>query len=53
MGNENTPALVRLAWKEALEFERNSPTVAAMAAALNLSGNQLDDLFIAAAQIEA
>jgi len=53
MGNENTPALVRLAWKEALEFERSSQTVAAMAAALNLSGSQLDDLFIAAAQIEA
>lgn len=51
MGNENTPALSRLAWKEALEFERNSQTVAAMADALNLSGSQLDDLFIAAAQI--
>ena len=53
MGNETTPALARLAWKEALEFERSSQTVAAMAAALNLSGSQLDDLFIAAAQIEA
>lgn len=41
----------QLAWNEALNFERSSPTVAKLAAALNLTGDQLDALFITAAGI--
>ena len=43
----------QLAWNEAVEFRRNSPTVLAMGQALSLSSQQLDDLFIAAALITA
>lgn len=45
--------VAQLAWADAVEFRRDSPTVAGMAATLNLTGAQLDALFIAAAQIEA
>ena len=45
--------LQRLAWEDAHEFRRNSPTVAAMQALLNLSDAEIDDLFIEAATIEA
>ncbi|MBI6628314.1 hypothetical protein [Pontibaca salina] len=43
----------KLAWGEAVEFRRNSPTIAALAAALELTPEQVDDLFRAAMQIEA
>ena len=43
----------RLAWEDAQEFRRNSPTVAAMQTLLNLSDAEIDDLFIEAATIEA
>lgn len=46
-------AITRLAWAEATEFRRASPAVAALAATMGLSSAQLDDLFRAAAQIEA
>ena len=42
-----------LAWQNAQSFERESPTIASLAAALNLTPAQLDALFIAASQIEA
>jgi hypothetical protein len=45
--------VAQLAWADAVEFRRDSPTVAGMAATLNLTGAQLDALFMAAAQIEA
>lgn len=45
--------LRRLAWLDAQTFERNSPTMLEMAAALNLSDPQLDALFTAAADIVA
>lgn len=45
--------LQRLAWEDAQEFRRNSPTVAAMQTLLNLSDAEIDDLFIEAATIEA
>ena len=44
--------LQRLAWEDAQEFRRNSPTVAAMQALLGLSDTEIDDLFIEAATIE-
>lgn len=53
MANEATPMLARLAWANALEFKRQSPTVLAMGAALGLSDDAIDQLFITAAQIEA
>ena len=43
--------LVQLAWAEAVEWRRDSPTIAAIAASLDLTDGQLDDLFRAAALI--
>lgn len=53
MAAPETPVLAKLAWDNALSFERASPTLASLAQALGLSGSDLDALFIAAAQIEA
>lgn len=43
----------RLAWEDAQEFRRTSPTMLQMAAALGLTDAQLDELFTTAAGIEA
>lgn len=43
----------KTAWEYALEWKRNSPMIATLAAALNLSDVELDDLFKAAQQITA
>lgn len=48
-----TPALAKLAWADAQEFKRNSPTVQTMAAAIGLTEAQLDELFTTAAGIDA
>jgi hypothetical protein len=53
MADPGTPMLARLAWQDAQEFRRTSPTVLAMAQALQLNDSQLDALFISAAAIEA
>lgn len=45
--------LAQLAWANAQEFRRESPTVLQLGQALGLTDKQLDDLFIAAASIEA
>lgn len=45
--------VAKLAWADAQEFRRNSPLVAAIAAQLSLTDEQLDDLFRTAATIEA
>lgn len=42
----------RIWWKRSQTIRRNSPRVAALAPALGLTDTQLDDLFIAAEQIE-
>jgi hypothetical protein len=44
---------VQIAWADAASFERTSPTIAALAAALGLTDQQIDDLFRAAATISA
>jgi hypothetical protein len=44
--------LVQIAWADAVEFRRNSPTIKAMAEGLELTDAQVDDLFRAAMQIE-
>jgi hypothetical protein len=43
----------KLAWTDAVEFRRNSPTIAALQSAVGLTDEQIDDLFRAAAKIEA
>lgn len=53
MAAPETPIAAKEAWASAQEFERTSPTVAGMAAALGMTEAQLDALFIAAAQIKA
>lgn len=52
MDNPATDTLTVLAWKNAQEFKRTSSMVLNMAQTLGLSDQQLDDLFIAASQIE-
>ena len=44
---------VQIAWTDAIEFRRNSPTIAAMAQGLGLTDEQVDDLFRVAMRIEA
>ena len=53
MADADLPALQRLAWTDAAEFRRQSPTLLAMADLLNLDSQQIDDLFTLAAGIEA
>ena len=43
----------RLAWENAADWERSSPTLNALATMLGLSNAQVDDLFIAASQVSA
>ena len=49
----NSDATTKLAWAEAVEFRRTSPTIAKLGALLDLNDTQLDDLFTAAMAIEA
>lgn len=44
--------LTQMAWAEAVEFRRSSPTIAALAAGLGLDAMTLDALFRTAAGIE-
>ena len=46
-------ALTRIAWADAVVFQRTSPTIAAMAATLGLTETQVDDLFRAAMGVKA
>ena len=45
--------LEQLAWAEATEWRRDSPTIAAVADALELTSEQVDQLFISASKIVA
>lgn len=45
--------LVQIAWSDAAEFRRTSPTIAAIATALGLSDDAVDDLFRTAQAITA
>lgn len=47
------PPIVQDAWEYAIAFERRSPTIAALAAAIGLDDAALDDLFRTAATITA
>lgn len=53
MAQPETPQLVKLAWEDAQEFSRTSPTVLGMQTVLGISDDQLDDLFIQAETITA
>jgi len=53
MAAPGTPALAKLAWEDAQEFKRSSPTVLAMSSALGMTEAQLDELFTTAAGIDA
>lgn len=53
MAAPETPVLAKLAWDNALSFERNSPTLASLAAMLGMTDADLDALFTQAATIEA
>jgi hypothetical protein len=44
-------AMLQLVWAEATEWRRDSPTIATIAAALSLSEDQVDELFISAGAI--
>jgi hypothetical protein len=45
--------IARLAWSEAVEFRRDSPTIISLCAAIGLTDEQLDDLFRVAKTIKA
>jgi hypothetical protein len=45
--------VTRLAFENATDWERTSPTVNALAAMLGLTDAQVDELFVAAAQVSA
>lgn len=53
MAHPDTPMLAKLAWSDAMEFKRTSPTIASLASTLGLSDAALDDLFTVAAGIDA
>lgn len=45
--------ITRLAWEAAADWERTSPTLAALATMLGLTDTEVDDLFVAASQVSA
>lgn len=47
-----TDPLMKLAWRKAQEFRRDSQFVGAIAALFNLTSKQVDDLFILAATFQ-
>lgn len=53
MAAPETPVLAKLAWENALSFERNSPTLASLAAMLGMTDADLDALFTEAAGLSA
>lgn len=53
MASGQVDPLARLAWTDAQEFKRQSPTILALAPLLDLSDDDLDHLFIAAAGVDA
>lgn len=53
MADSETDTLVKLAWESVQEFRRDSPMMLELGDALGLSSEQLDAMFIAAAEIAA
>jgi hypothetical protein len=46
MADPDTSMMVKLAWADSQEFRRNSPTVKAIAAGIEISDKKLDKLFL-------
>jgi len=44
-------AMVQIEWEDSMEFERQRPTLKALAAAIGLDDNQLDALFVQASKL--
>lgn len=53
MAAPETPVLAKLAWDNALSFERNSPTLLMLASAIGMTSQDLDALFTEAARLSA
>ncbi|CAB3850684.1 hypothetical protein [Achromobacter animicus] len=53
LAHSDTPAMYRRAWDELQEFRRDSEMLAAIAGVLDLTGAQIDALFILAVSIKA
>lgn len=53
MALPTTPRIQKMAWEDAIEFRRDSPTVAALAQVLELTSDQVDNLFIYATHMKA
>lgn len=53
INHPDTQMLMKLAWEDAQYFERNSPTIISLAEQLELTEEQVDDLFIEASEIKA
>jgi hypothetical protein len=53
MADPATPVPMVISWNSAYNFDRSSPTLAALATQLGLTSTQLDDLFIAADKVIA
>lgn len=51
MADDETPVMARLAWDNALSFERTSPTLASLAAVLGMTDADIDALFAQAAAL--
>jgi hypothetical protein len=51
MASEETPAAAKIAWEYATYIERTSPFIQALAPALGLTEQQIDNLFLAAYQV--
>ena len=51
MANPETPAAARIAWEYAISFQRHSAFINALASALGLTEEQIDNLFRSAAQV--
>ena len=53
MADPATSVIAKMAWQDAQEFRRQSPTVLSLAQLLGLTETQLDDLFIFASKVVA
>jgi len=53
MASPTADPIVKLAWTDAREFRRSSPSIAAMATQFGWSTEQVDQLFLTARGIEA
>lgn len=51
MNSEAAPAEAKIAWEYATQFERHSPFIESLGPLLNLTEQQIDDLFRTASQV--